>query len=316
MYIVNDADVRKHLTIEGAISAVKCGLFDYDHGKAKNSPRILINSDNGTYRFMAASVEPMGVVGAKQGYWVSEFSGNKDSIMSSELITLYDSKKGNIVALFNSHYINQVRTGAISAISIGYMSNKKSKVAALLGTGLHARTQIKAMLLVRKFELIKVFSRNERKREEFCSQMNEEVDAEITPVNSSREAIIDSDVIVDATTAREPIIDGKYLKEGCHISSISGGVNGARQLDPYTYQRIKTFSVDSKEQAQLDQTGDVMWPIDQGILQLSDVREISEIVSGNVEARRSEADITYFKSCGMALFDIAVAKWILDEISR
>lgn len=301
--------------MKGAISAVLSALQDYSIGKALNSPRVLIKSDRGTYRVMAASVESIQAVGAKQGYWVSEFSGDRESIMSSELITLYDSEKGNISALFNSHYINQVRTGAISAVSIDYMSNKNSKIVGLLGSGLHAKAQIEALLQVRKVDLIKVFSRNESRRKEFSILMNEEVDANIIPVGSSREAVSDSDIVLDATTAKEPIIKGEHLKDGCHISSISGSINGTRQLDTNAYEKINKFVVDSKEQAALDKTGDIFWPVENGLLQLDDVCEISEVISRKTRARISTADITYFKSCGMALFDIAVAKWILDRIS-
>ena len=314
--IITDEEVRLSLSIQDAVEAIEQAYVEYSQGKAKNLPRSTIESKEGFFRFMSACIPSMGVVGSKQGFWASEYRGKKESAMSSEIISLYDLHSGSLLALINSHYINQIRTGAAGAISVKHLSNEDASIVGVIGSGLHARTQILGTCAVRDVEKIKIYSRNKEKREEFCKLIGSEIGKELIPADSSEEAIKGSQIILEATTSRSPVVNGKYLSAGCHICSVSSGYLGARQLDDETIRKANLVSVDSRDQVLVDGTGDILEPVVAGITSWKNIVEIADIISRKLPGRLNERDITVFKSCGMALFDIAAGKKMLEVCSR
>jgi ornithine cyclodeaminase/alanine dehydrogenase-like protein (mu-crystallin family) len=314
--IISDEEVRSNLKINDAIEAIEQAYIEYSQGNARNLPRSTIETKEGIFRSMSACIPGMGVVGSKQGFWASEYKGKKELAMSSEIISLYDLHSGRILALINSHYINQIRTGAVGAISVKYLSNENASTVGVIGSGLHARTQILGTCAVRDVEKIKVYSRNKEKREEFCKQVSSEIGKDVIPVDSAEDAITNSQIILEATTSRTPVVNGKYISEGCHICSVSSGYLGARQLDDATISKANVVSVDSRDQVLVDGTGDILAPITAGIINWKNIVEIADIVSRKLPGRLNSRDITIFKSCGMALSDVATGKKIFDICSQ
>jgi len=313
--IITDEEVRSVLNLKDAIGCLEEALRQYSTGQARNLPRYTIESATGIYRVMSASIPRMNVVGSKQGFWVSEHRAEKIKVMSSEIISLYDFTSGEILALITSHYLNQIRTGAIGAISIKHMSNADASTLGIIGAGLHARTQLIAACLVRNIDLIKVYSRNPANREQFCRDISRELGVKIMAAATPEEAVEKSDIVIEATTSRLPVFDGTKLAEGSHVVSIASGYRGARQLDDEAIKRFSVIAVDSKEQVKVDGTGDILDPISKGIIDWSKVVELGDILTSKAPGRVDRAQITYFKSCGMALFDIAVGKMVLDRLS-
>ncbi len=308
--------MRSKIAIPDLIDSIELAMSEYSKGNAKNLLRNKLESKHGTYRVMSALIEKMGVVGTKQGFWVSEFIGERSGPSSSEIISLYEVDSGRLTGLINSHYLNRLRTGAVGAISIKYLSNPSSAHLGLLGSGLHARTQALSCCAVRDIELVKVYSRNMERRDSFCKSMSQELGprTNVLAVSSLEEALRESDVIIEATTATSPVVLGKELNRGVHVTSISGGPNRSRQIDDEAISMADLFVVDSKEQLIADMSGDVVEPIERGLLNPNSIVEIADIVSKKVEGRKSKEDVTLFKTTGMALFDIAAAKCVYDRI--
>lgn len=306
--VIYDEEVRSYLRMDDAIQAIERAYIEYSENKAKNFPRSTIETSEGVYRVMSACIPGLGVVGSKQGFWASEYKGRKESAMSSEIVSLYDLHSGSILGQINSHYLNQIRTGAAGAVSVKYLSNENATLVCVIGTGLHARTQILGATTVRDVEKIKVYSRNRDKREEFCKRVGNEIGKELIPTENAEEAIRGAQIILEATTSQIPVVNGKYMSEGCHVCSVSAGYAGARQLDNETIRRARVLSVDSREQVLVDGTGDILGPILERIIAWKSIAEIADIISRKVPGRLDSRDVTIFKSCGMALFDVAVGK--------
>ncbi|MCL4519390.1 MAG: ornithine cyclodeaminase family protein, partial [Thaumarchaeota archaeon] len=315
---ISDEDVRAVLKIPDAIQVIEDALRDCSGEAAKVIPRFAIRTPNGTYRTMAASVPGMNVVGSKQGFFTSpDPKSDKQSVMSGELTSLYDIKSGALLALVNSHYLNEARTGASAAVGTKYLSNPDSKNLGIIGSGLQAKTQLIAHCCVRKIEKVKVYSRRKERRESFCESVRSLVNVnEIVPVSSPEEACQDSDIVVEATSSTTPVFDGKSLKQGTHVTAIGTGIRGARTLDDVSVHRASVFALGSKEQALIDGLGDVFHPIMSGFLEWSKVVEIGDVVCGKVPGRQSSKDITLFKSNGSALYDVAVGKLVYDSLTR
>lgn len=203
---ISDEDVRAVLKIPEAIEVIEDALRDGSGDTAKIIPRFTIRTSNGTYRTMAASVPRMNVVGSKQGFFTSpDLKSDKKSVMSGELTSLYDIQSGALLALINSHYLNEARTGASAAVGTKYLSNPDSKILGMIGSGLQAKTQLIAHCCVRKIEQVKVYSRDKEHRESFCDNVRSLVDVkEIFPVSSPEEACQDSDIVVEATSPQPP----------------------------------------------------------------------------------------------------------------
>lgn len=312
--IIDDEEVKTRLQIDDAIKAAENVFIEYARGKATNLIRKTIEFENGIYRTMSAAIRSKNLVGTKMGFWSSEFKGSSNISTNSELITIYNTINGGLLGIVNSHYLNQIRTAAIGALSVKYLSNTNSNTVGIIGTGRHARAQLIGVSRVRNLEIVKVFSRNHLNRKKFCKEMSKELGIKLIEVDSLTKALSGSDLILEATTATSPVVLGDDILEGTHITSISSGYHGTRQVDDVLIEKASIICVDSIDQMLQDGTGDIMAPVMNGLLSWDSIKELSDLISGNKPGRTSKSDITLFKSAGMAIVDLAVASVILNNI--
>ena len=131
----------------------------------------------------------------------------------------------------------------------------------------------------------------------------------------AKETVVESDIIVTVTTSRDPVFDGIWLKAGVHINAIGSFKPHVREVDDETIQRATLF-VDSRELS-LIEGGDLIIPLEKGLIKESDIQaELGELVLGLKPGRSHSEEITFFKSVGMAVQDIAVAKHILTKAEK
>ncbi|GER91503.1 hypothetical protein KDW_56650 [Dictyobacter vulcani] len=222
------------------------------------------------------------------------------------LITLYSAIDGQLLALIEASWLGSMRTGAASALATLHLSRPESSVVGLIGAGNQAMTQLMGMCAVRQVTDVLVYCRNQHEREFFCQQMQRRLSITMHAVNSIQQAVESADILITATTAGEPIIDGNWLQPGCHINAIGSNWAQRRELDSRTLQRCAIISTDSLEQAHIE-AGDLLIPIQEGNLRWDDVYELASIINGEGPQRELPEDITLFKSLGVALEDIATA---------
>lgn len=314
--VISDSEVRSVATMPEVIHAIEKALVDYSDGFAESLPRMRISTQTGTYRIMPAMIMRENLVGSKQGFWTSDTRAGRNLVMNGELTSLYDLQSGELLALINSHYLNQFRTAAAAAVGIKYLSKNDSRIVGLLGSGLQARTQIQGICSVRDaIKEIRVYGRSKENRQRFCNEMKGTVSPDIYPVSTAEDAIREADIAIEATSAKEPVFDGKQLKEGCHVVSIGTGQEGARTIDDETIRRASLIAVSSKKQAISEGMTEIMIPIRNGSIGWSKVVEIGDIVSGKTRGRISNTEITVNKVNGIGLFDIAAGKVIYDILS-
>ncbi|MCL4519785.1 MAG: ornithine cyclodeaminase family protein [Thaumarchaeota archaeon] len=314
--IISDEEVRSFVKPHDAIRAIEEVLTDYASGAAVNIPRIAIKGENSTYRIMSGAMLSKNIAGTKQGIWSSDIKSDKKLAMMGELVTLYDMTSGELLALVNSHYLNEIRTGASGAVGTKYLSNKESCRIALLGSSHQARTLLLCTSLVRQIDEVKVYSRTEKNRDEFCKKIRDELPVKVRSVASSSEAVKDSDIILEATSSKTPVFDGSELKSGSHVTAIGTGFNGASTIDEAAVKRSGRMFVLSKEQARSEKLGDVLNPLRHGIIDWDDVFEISDLIVGKVKGRASLDDITLYKANGIALIDLAIAMFVYECVKN
>ena len=228
---------------------------------------------------------------------VSFYPGNAGSAVPTHLamVLLFRPDTGEPLAVMDGRLITEMRTAAVSAAATRRLAAPDSRVLAVLGSGVQARAHLQALMLVRGFEEVRVWSRTAEHAERFAEQHK----AKAMPVES---AVRGADVIVTATNALQPILQGAWLKPGAHVNAVGSPRPDWRELDDSAM--ANTLVVDSRE-AVLKESGDV-------ILSRAQIyAEIGEIFAGAKAVPVSAT--TVFKSVGIAIEDIATAKLIYDS---
>jgi ornithine cyclodeaminase/alanine dehydrogenase-like protein (mu-crystallin family) len=286
--ILDEEQVRKHLPMADLIPAMEKALSDFSLGKVTQPVRQIISVDppGGFYGIMPA-LTPDGL-----GQKIVTFyppNAEKGIPTHMALIVLNNPQTGSPLAVMDGRLITEMRTAAVSAAATKLLAPKNSKVLAILGSGVQARSHVEALRLVRDFDEIRIWSQTKSHADEFAK----EVGARST---SAEEAVCDADVIVTVTSSKTPVLRGAWLKKGCHINAIGACRPDWRELDNDAMRNV--VFVDSREAA-MKESGDVI---------LSGVKiyaELGEAFAGKIDNRAGET--TVFKSLGMAVEDIAAA---------
>jgi alanine dehydrogenase len=297
--LLTEEDVRQLLTMDMALEAVEQGLRKLSLDEAMNTPRARVQTDHCMLHTMSAAAKTLGVMGAKL-YSTSRRNGARF------ILPLFDGKTGALLCLMQADYLGQVRTGAASGVATLHMARSDATEVGLYGSGKQARTQLQAVCRVRRIRQVQVYSPNEERRRSFAAQMSELCQTEVAPVSRPEMAAEKKDIIITATTSREPVLTGHWVSQGAHINAIGSSFLGKAELDSVTVRRCTVVAVDSKEQARIE-AGDFQQPLEDGSLRWTDVRELGQIIVGRYPGRNHPQDITLFKSLGVAIEDVVVA---------
>lgn len=230
------------------------------------------------------------------------------------IVTLFQASSGELVSLMEADYLGQARTGAATGVATKFMAREDASVAAIIGTGLQACTQLEAIAPVRKLQSIRAYGRNAERREAFAKEMTARLGIPVTAAASAEEAVRGAHIVSTATTSKEPVLLGRWLEPGMHINAI--GVNQAakRELDTDAVLRSDFIAADSREQSKIE-AGDLIHAFADDASKWETVHEFADVVAGKIKARTSAQQITLFKSNGVATEDIVVAGKIY-EIAR
>jgi ornithine cyclodeaminase/alanine dehydrogenase-like protein (mu-crystallin family) len=296
--LLTEQDIRQILTMEMALNAVEDGLRKLALDEAQNVPRARAQTDHAMLHIMAAAGKSLGVMGYK-AYTTSRKGQHFH-------LSLFDGKTGSLLALMEADYLGQIRTGAASGVATEFMARPDASEVGLFGSGKQARTQLLAVCKVRKIRHVQVYSLNEEHRRQFASEMSEMCQTEVEPVPRPEMAAEDKDIIVTATTSREPVLNGHWIAEGTHINAIGSNFLGKAEIDAVAVRRCESIVVDSKDQARLE-AGDFVQALEEGSIHWADVHELGQVIVGRYTGRAHPQDVTLFKSLGIAIEDIAVA---------
>jgi len=302
--LLTEEDVKSILTMPLALESVETSFRRLADGSAvSHSRQRLRMSGKGYLHYMAAADSAGGYMGLKI-YSVSP-SGARF------LVPLMSAQSGEMLALIEANYLGQVRTGAASGLATRFMAREDARVAGIIGTGLQARTQLEAVALARKLQSVRAFSRDTARCEQFAAEMTTRLGVPVTAASTAEEAVRGADILITSTTSTKPVVQGRWLEPGVHINAI--GVNFAekREIDGDVVARCDVIAADSVEQSKLE-AGDLIQAFGGDASRWAAVRELSQIVSGNIQGRASQNQITLFKSNGIAIEDIVVAGRIYE----
>ena len=291
-----DADtVRKHLRMADLIPAMEEALIDFSSGRVVQPVRngITVEPAGGFFFMMPALGQALGVK------VVTFFPGNAHRGIPTHMATilLADPETGAPLAVMDGTVITEMRTAAVSAVATKLLASSEAKVLAILGSGVQARSHWEALREVRQFREVRVWSPNQQHAERFA--------AEIGGVTRSPEAAVrDADVVVTVTSSKTPVLQGAWLKSGCHVNAVGACRPDWRELDAEAMNHL--VFVDSRDGA-LKEAGDII---------LSGAKiyaELGEALAGKVPPQPDAT--TVFKSLGMAIEDVAAAMLVYRKVA-
>jgi ornithine cyclodeaminase/alanine dehydrogenase-like protein (mu-crystallin family) len=233
-------------------------------------------------------------------------------------VLLFSTDTGQLLCMVNDGIMQRARVGATSGVAAKYLARKNAKVLGLLGTGFQAGGQLEAMCAARAFETVKIFSPTEENRRRFAEHYKKKLDRDIRAVDSAAEAVEGADVLVTATNSVAPTVKPEWLVEGIHLSSIN-----RTELAPAVFDKVERLIVNAREGGksftargcpQIGGFNQGDRAAHSGITDVSKVPELKDLVSGKVNGRRSDSEITCFHNYqGLGLQFAAIGAIVYRE---
>jgi ornithine cyclodeaminase len=298
------------------IQVIEDALRALNQGNALNPLRsgLWLPDRSGLLGVMPAYLGSPEVLGIKI---VSIFPGNQKTEYDSHQgsVMIFETKHGCPLAIMDAGEITAIRTAAASGVATNLLANAHAEDLAILGSGVQARTHLAAMIAVRNVKKVRVWSRTTENAQRFADSESRRHGVEIEAVSSARSAVDGASLICTTTSSEEPVLFGEWLSPGTHINAVGSSIKSTRELDTAAVVKSRLF-VDRKEST-VNEAGDYLLPKNEGAIDESHIRgEIGDILLNKIEGRRSEHEITLFKSLGLAIEDVAVAFHIYQKFEK
>jgi ornithine cyclodeaminase/alanine dehydrogenase-like protein (mu-crystallin family) len=285
------------LTPADALGSIE-GCFErMARGSIVNRPRTRTTVGDGGLAVMSAVDEELGLAGLKSYLWSPHGT--------PFVVVLYDESKGEAVAVIEADKLGQLRTGAASGVAAKHLAKPEARTLGVIGCGWQAESQVACIReAVPGIEEVVAYCRTEASLAAFCKKVGAE------PGESHRDPA-EQDIVVTATTSRDPVLRGEWLRPGALVCAVGANRPGARELDNVVLERAVLVLCDSLEQVKIE-AGDLIEPVERGVLDWLEVHELHEVVGGELPGRSSPDDIILFKSTGLAAWDVSIGATALD----
>ncbi len=311
--VLSGEQIREAVSMKDVIAAVERAFIELSTGYPEMPIRshIRIAEPEGTALFMPSYMKPSAMIGIKT---VTLFEDNRSAGIPyiQGMVSLFDGKNGSPRAVLDGTTITALRTGAASGLATRLLARDRSTICAIFGAGVQGRTQLEAVCSVREIRQAFIFDQSPAASRKFAEEMGRmlkiKVDVAATPAETIREA----DVICCATNSETPVFADRDLKPGVHINAVGSYKPHVQEIPGETVVRSSLY-VDHRISA-LEETGDLIIPIDKGLITEDHILgEIGEVAAGTLRARRSDKEITLFKSVGVAVQDLAAAAVVFER---
>ncbi|HVE71274.1 MAG TPA: ornithine cyclodeaminase family protein [Thermoanaerobaculia bacterium] len=290
--VLSEHEVHESLTMPECIGAMEDALRALARGEVFNPLRMKV----------AAPGAPglLGLMPAWRGggtpyYALKEvcvFPQNPKRGLDTHVgaVILHSGETGEPLAFINASAITAIRTAAVSAVATKLLARDEPSVLAILGTGVQAKSHSVAIPVVRDVREVRMCGRND----------------------SAEDAVRGADIIVTATSSKEPVLRREWIKPGAHINAVGSSIPAARELDGETLAATSLF-VDRREST-INESGDFLFAARDGFIDQTHIRaELGELLEGTAPGRTSNDEITLFKSLGLAIEDLAAAAFLYDK---
>jgi alanine dehydrogenase len=299
---IKEHEVEQLVAVPEVIEALDTAFRDQAAGRACTNPRNRLRLPGITLHMMA------GAIPGYFGYKAYTVAAGKAQFF----FFLYSGETAELLAMIEADALGQRRTGAATGLATRILSRQDATNATLFGAGWQAETHLLAIDAVRQLKRVWIINRNPERRHAFIEKMQPQVKAALEPANSGEEAVRQSHIVTTITSSREPVLKGEWLQPGVHVNAAGGNMLVRREIDDEVVLRSSPLVVDSIEQSKIE-SGEFIGVIQTGRRHWEDFVELKDVVAGFHPGRTSPSDITLFKSGGLALEDVAIAKLVYER---
>ncbi len=306
--LLNADDIAAALPMQEAVDVMRRAYGEISGKTAVLPLRSRIETGLGTSLIMPAYLRESRELAVQLS---SLFGSNPERglpVVNGALLVV-DPDTGLPISLMDGNRLTALRTGAGGGLAAELLSRRDSGVVALFGAGVQARSQLAAVMAVRTIREVRIFSRTAASAEALAAEIAEDDSPPAVTVSASPKAAVKgADIVIAATTSKTPVFDGDDIEPGMHVTGVGSFTVEMQEVDEKTLKKARVV-VDSRE-ACLAEAGDIVIPgipID---------AEIGEIVNGDKPGRKKDAEITYFKSVGVATQDAAAAAAVLAAAEK
>ncbi len=302
--LLTESDVTALLPMSLALEAVEQVFRWQGEGRLSNRPRVRLPVPGGLLHVMPAALPEARVMGLKA--YATVRGGAKFVVL------LFAADSGGLLAVIEADRLGQMRTGAASGVATRYLARQDADRVGCYGTGWQARSQLEAVCAVRHVREVRVYGRDPARRVRFADEMTGALGLRVVAVDQPAAAARDAGILVTITNSRTPVLEGRWIAPGAHVNAAGSNALQRAELDVEAVRRAAVVVTDSLEQARVE-CGDLVAPIEQGVLRWEDVHELGEVVAGKHPGRPSADAITLFESQGVAMEDVAVAVRLVER---
>lgn len=295
---LNEADVAALLEPADAVEALEGCFRRMAAGEVEIAPRRRLGLPEGALADMAAVDLGLGLAGGK--LYAASSQG------ATFVVCLFDAATSELAGVIEADHLGRLRTGAASAVAARHLARSGARSLGVIGCGHQAETQIACVrAALPQLERVVVYCRTPERLRAFCARTGAQ------PAESHREAG-EQDVVVTITTSRDPVLRGEWLRPGALVVAAGANVVTRRELDNAVLERARFVCCDLLEQARLE-SGDLVEPVQAGVLDWLEVHELHEVVAGELPGRQADDDVVVFKSNGIAAWDVALGAEALSR---
>ena len=307
--VLNEAEIRRcaGMTHE-AVAAVALGFTRLAEGRVSLPPivRVDIPSSRGEVDIKTAYVEGLDRFAIKVA---SGFFGNPDIGLpyGSGLMLLMSARTGLLEAiLLDNGYLTDLRTGIAGAIAAQHLAPRRIDTAGVVGTGMQARFQMRALKLVRDFRRIAVYGRKEAAVRRYAADMSGELGIEVQPMPDVASVVRESQVVLTTTPTREPWLRAEWLHPRLHITAVGADGEHKQELHADAFARADRVACDSLKQC--SRLGELHHAYAAGVLAKDHpVTELGTLTSGGATGRERDDEITICDLTGVGVQDTTIA---------
>ncbi len=288
---LSESDVSELISPDAAVDAIEACFRRMAGGEVEIAPRRRLGLPEGALADMAAADSGLGVAGGK--LYAATSAG------ATFVVCLFDSETSELVAVIEADRLGQLRTGAASGVAARFLASSGVRTLGVIGCGYQAETQVTCIrAALPSIQRVVAYCRTAESLAAFCERTGADAG------ESHRDAAA-GEIVATITSSRDPVLRGEWLAPGTLVCAAGANVVTRRELDNAVLERASFVCCDWLAQAKLE-SGDLVEPVQAGILDWLEVHELHEVVSGETSGRQSDSDIVVFKSNGLAAWDVAL----------
>lgn len=307
MKIVQAEEVRQRLTMPECIELMRTSLRELEAGTYTQPLRSIALLPGGEkFGFMPAYLGDC--FGAKV---LSAFPQNAGTEYPSHIgyVMLFESTHGSFLGMADASVITEIRTGAVSGVATDLLARPDAHRLAIIGAGAQGRSHLAAMAAVRDIRSVTVYDRNAQAARRYCEEMAAQFGIPVTAADSPREAVEGADIVCTVTPSREPYLEADWIAPGTHINAVGAFTPATREITSALVARSRLYA--DQVEAMRKECGEYLVPLQEGLIGPDHiVGSLGDVLLGRAPGRSNEEEITLFDALGLAVEDVACAKYL------